>query len=463
VGNVVVVAAVRSSAAVIKEFLAQKEVDMMVDSGSSVSLIEESVARAHVTKTEVPPKGLQLISAEGKEIHVLGSVTLPVRLAGLKVSHSFVVVQSLISPVILGIDFLQQHNLVLDFTTTPVGIVCKQHSSKVTSPLPKCMKPLLNATKVCAATGVNNSEDIIDNCAIPLFGKFLPTCIPNCTIPLLLAVLEQNRTLFRPTPGQTRLAEHFIPTNGAPVKIPPRRIPAHFRAEVEEQIQAMLQDGIIEESSSPWMSPVVFVRKKIGDVRICVDYRALNKQTVKDSYPLPLPDEVQDRLAGCTVFSTFDLHSGYWQLPVHKSDQPKTAFCPGPGLGLFQFCRMPFGLCRAPASFQRLMNRICRDLPFATSYLDDVLIHSNSVSEHVQHLNTFFSHISDAGLTLRGEKCSIGLSKVKYLGHLFSAKGMEPDPENVATVRDWSIPHNVNELRSFLGLASYYRRYIQIF
>jgi len=169
VGNVVVVAAVRSSAAVVKGFLAQKEVDMMVDSGSSVSLIEESVARAYVTKTEAPPKGLQMISAKGKEIHVLGSITLPVRLAGLKVSHSFVMVQSLISPVILGIDFLQRHNLVLDFTTTPVSIVCKQHSSKVTSPLPKCMKPLLNATKVCAATGVNNSEDIIDNCTIPLF------------------------------------------------------------------------------------------------------------------------------------------------------------------------------------------------------------------------------------------------------------------------------------------------------
>ena len=222
----------------------------------------------------------------------------------------------------------------------------------------------------------------------------------------------------------------------------------------------MLQDGIIEESSSPWMSPAVFVHKKNGDVRICVDYRALNKQTVKDSYPLPLPDEVQDRLAGCTMFSTFDLRSGYWQLPVHKPDQLKTAFCPGPGLDLFQFRRMPFGLTGAPASFQLLMNRICRDLPFATSYLDDVLIHSLSVLEHVQNLQTFFTRLSNAGLTLRGEKCYIGLSKVKYLGHLFSAKGMEPDPEKIAAVHDWSTPCNVTELRSFLGLSSYYRRYI---
>ena len=138
----------------------------------------------------------------------------------------------------------------------------------------------------------------------------------------------------------------------------------------------MLKEGIIEESSSPWMSPAVFVCKKNGDVRIYVDYHALNKQTIKDAYPLPRPNEVQDRLAGCTIFSTLDLRSGYWQLPVHKEDQMKTAFCPGPGLGLFQFRRMPFGLSGAPASFQRLMDKICRDLPFTTTYLDDLLIHS---------------------------------------------------------------------------------------
>ena len=225
----------------------------------------------------------------------------------------------------------------------------------------------------------------------------------------------------------------------------------------------MLKEGIIKESSSPWMSPAVFVRKKNGDVRICVDYRALNKQTVKDAYPLPRPDEVQDRLAGCTIFSTLDLRSGYWQLPVHKEDQAKTAFCPGPGLGLFQFHRMPFGLSGAPASFQRLMDRICRDLPFATTYLDDLLIHSRTLQDHREHLHILFERLSRAGLTLQGDKCTIGLTKVKYLGHLFSAKGMEPDPQKVAAVSDWDTPNNVGELRSFLGLASYYRRYIYQF
>ena len=145
------------------------------------------------------------------------------------------------------------------------------------------------------------------------------------------------------------MAEHFIPTTGSPIKIPPHRIPANNR--VEDQLQQMLATGIIEESSNPWMAPMFFVRKKSGDLRLCVDYRELNKRTVKDAYPLPRPDETQDRLAGSAVFSTLNLQNGYWQLPIHEEDRPKTAFSPGPGLRLFQFCRMPFSLSGTPSSF----------------------------------------------------------------------------------------------------------------
>ena len=169
--------------------------------------------------------------------------------------------------------------------------------------------------KICAVQALaEKTGETIDNCAIPLFGKATPPVfdIPTCTDTLLLAVLEQHKKLFSTTPGHTKLAEHFIPTTGMPVKVPPRRIPANYRAEIEEQIQAMLKEGIIKESSSPWMSPAVFVQKKNGDVWICVDYCALNKQTIKDAYPLLRPDYVQDRLAGCTTYSTLDLCSGCW-------------------------------------------------------------------------------------------------------------------------------------------------------
>ena len=177
-----------------------------------------------------------------------------------------------------------------------------------------------------------------------------------------MSVVDQYKHLFRSIPGTTSAAFHNIPTKGSAIRVPPRRVPAHYRSEVERQIDDMLNQGVIEESSSPWMAPAVFVPKKSGEVRICIDYRELNKQSVRDSYPLPLPDEVQDRLAGSKVFSTIDLHSGYWQLPVAPADREKTAFCPGLGMGLYQFCRMPFGLSGAPGSFQRLMDSILRGL-----------------------------------------------------------------------------------------------------
>ena len=166
---------------------------------------------------------------------------------------------------------------------------------------------------------------------------------------------------------------------------------------------------------------------------------------------------------GSTVFSTLDPRSGYWQLPVHGNDQPKTAFCPRPGFSLFQFCRMSFGLSGAPSSFQRLMNTICSDLPFVITYLDDLLVHSKTTEEHAKHLTLLFQRMSNAGLTFRGSKCHIGLSSVTYLGHVFSSTGMSPDPEKVSAIRTWATPADVSSLRSFLGLASYYRRYIHQF
>ena len=225
----------------------------------------------------------------------------------------------------------------------------------------------------------------------------------------------------------------------------------------------MLDRNIIRVSSSPWLAPAVYVPKKSGEIRICIDYRGLNKQTVKDAYPLPLPDEVQNRLSGSKVFSKLDLHSGYWQLPVKEEDCIKTAFCPGPGVGLYVFCRMPFGVTGGPSSFQRLMDKVLHGLPFAISYIDDVLVHLPDMKCHLQHLQQVFERLANAGQTLRGSKYQLGLDKVHYLGHVFSESGMSPDKEKIAVIKDWPIPKTVTEIRQFLGLASYYHRYIQQF
>ena len=461
----VVVAAVKSQGAIVKGELGGLCVEVMMDSGSSISLMMESFAKNYENRSTI--KGLKLVSAAGEPIPVIGKVIAPITVGALCVDHNFVVVHSLITPVILGIDFLQKHGIVLDFTTMPVTI--HNINPLIDHDIPPEAQPILDTArnttrKVCAVASVTESnEDIIDNCAVPLFSTETTYDMPRSQDSDFTALLETHRKLFCDTPGKTNLTEHFIPTVGNPVKVPPRRIPANYRAEIEQQISSMLQQGIIEVSSSPWMAPAVFVRKKSGEIRLCVDYRELNKKTVKDAYPLPRPDEVQDRLRGSTIFSTFDLKSGYWQLPVHQDDQPKTAFCPGSGFGLFQFCRMPFGLSGAPGSFQRLMNNVCGDLPFVTTYLDDLLVHSMSKEEHLQHLHVMFQKMSAAGLTFRGSKCHIGLSQVTYLGHVFSAAGMGPDPHKVSAVRDWMTPTDQASLRSFLGLASYYRRYIPCF
>jgi len=413
---------------------------MMVDSGSSVTLIEQSVPVGFLTKLSVTESSIRLVSAAGDKIPTLGSITLSVHLGPLRTNHSLVIFDSLISPVILGLDFLCKHKITVDFSSSPVNLTILQANYQNLQDLvPLFDAKKKNKAKICAVEALTEpSEESIDECAIPLFVDSV--CneydVPSCAVPTLSSLIEQYKSLFCKSPGSTTLAEHFIPTTGTPVKVPPRRIPVNYHQEAEKQIQTMLKDGVIEESSSPWLAPVVFVRKKTGDIRICVDYRELNKRTVKDAYPLPLPDEVQDRLAGSVIFSTLDLQSGYWQLPAHVNDRAKTAFCPAPGLGLFQFHKMPFGLSGVPVSFQRLMDTLLRDLSFVTTYLDDVLIHSSSIEENPRHLATVFERLYAAGLTLRGGKCNIGVCEVKYLGHVFSGKGMEPDSTKISAVCD---------------------------
>ena len=317
-------------------------------------------------------------------------------------------------------------------------------------------------SKICAIAAIQDpTNDLIDDCSIPDFQNTdceMPECAPG-----LKLIIEQYKHLFILKPGKAEGTFHYIPTSGCPVKVSPRRIPAHYKEEVEKQIQHMLDNHIIEPSSSPWMSPAVFVKKKTGEIRLCIDYRELNKKTTHDSYPLPLPDEVQDWLAGSSIFSTLDLQSGYWQLPVNPADKEKTAFCPGPGMGLFEFCRMPFGLSGAPSSFQRFMDKIFRGLSYVTIYLDDILVHSPDEKAHEAHLLEVFNRLSAAGVTLRGKKCRIGMKTVAYLGHVFSAQRMAPDPSKIQAVQEWPVPSNITDVRQFLGLASYYRRYIQHF
>ena len=251
--------------------------------------------------------------------------------------------------------------------------------------------------------------------------------------------------------GRTSLVQHTIDTGDAmPIKQRPYRTTPGNKQEIDRQVDDMLQRGIIQESVSPWSSPVVLVKKKNGEMRFCVDFRAINKVTKKDSFPMPLVADTLDALSGTQYFSILDLKSGYWQIELHPSAREKTAFVTHNGL--YEFLVMPFGLTNCGASFQRLMGHILRSLEyrFALIYIDDIIIFSKSVEEHLVHLEEVFTRLREANVKLNPKKCSFVKQKVEYLGHVVTPEGGMPNPEKVRVVRDFPAPKNIKELRAAL-------------
>ena len=262
--------------------------------------------------------------------------------------------------------------------------------------------------------------------------------------------------------GRTQLETHRIPTgDAAPVRQPPRRAPMHLRADIEAQIQSMLEQGIVEECASSWAAPIVIVKKKDGSNRICVDYRALNAVTEKDAHPLPRIEDSLDALAGSCVYSTLDMTSGYHQVEVAEADRDKTAFVTGMGHHL-RYVTMPFGLCNAPSTFQRLMEKVLQGLLWRTAvvYLDDVVIYSRSLEDHYSHLEAVIQRFQQHNLKLKPRKCELFRTRVHYLGHVVTPEGVATDPALIEKVTGWDPPQNLKEVRTFLGLTGYYRRFV---
>ncbi|CAM4689811.1 unnamed protein product, partial [Lepidochelys olivacea] len=276
-------------------------------------------------------------------------------------------------------------------------------------------------------------------------------------------VLHPYRQLFSNQPGRTNLTVHRVQTGShPPIRCSPFRVTGKTAQDLEREVRDMLALGVIQPSASPWASPVVLVPKKDGSVRFCVDYRKLNAITVSDAYPMPRPDELLDKLGGARYLTTMDLTKGYWQVPLDADARLKSAFITP--LGLYEFLTLPFGLKGAPATFQRLVDQLLRGMEsFAVAYIDDICVFSQTWEDHVSQVRQVLDRLQGAGLTVKAEKCKVGMAEVSYLGHRVGSGRLKPEPAKVEVIRDWPAPHTKKQVQAFIGMAGYYRRFVPHF
>ena len=284
----------------------------------------------------------------------------------------------------------------------------------------------------------------------------------------LASVLSEYDDLFMKNKsdiGRCKIAKHRIELE--PEAIPhregARRMSPDKAAKANQEVQNLLALGLIQPSYSPWASGIVMVKKKSGELRFCCDFRPLNDVTVKDAFPLPRIDESLSRIANAKIFTSIDLAWAFWQIPLKKRDRRKTAFACE--LGLFEWRRMPFGLCNASATFQRSITRALQKIQqrhgsVVMAYIDDIVIATETIEDHLERIREVFECLREAGFKMRAEKCDFMRTETKYLGRVVSAEGIKPDPAAVSKIQEWMPPRNREELQSFLGFANYYRDFI---
>ena len=266
------------------------------------------------------------------------------------------------------------------------------------------------------------------------------------------------------SPRRNTVLEHKIITdNSLPVYQKPRRIPAAWEQEVDAQVHEMLDNNIIRPSESPWNSPIILVKKKDNSTRFVCDFRKLNDTTKKDTYPLPHIKDVLDKMAGAKYWSTLDAASAYWSMPLHEQDKEKTAF--SVPRGKFEFNVTPYGLCNAGASYQRLMDICLSGLPadHILAYMDDIAIYSKTFDEHLKDLEAVLLRLRSAGISLKASKCIFASQTVEFLGYELSAEGIKPQERLTSAIREFPRPSTKKDLKRFLGLAGFYRNFIEGF
>eukprot|EP00731_Ephydatia_muelleri_P017571 Em0010g669a len=497
---------------------------MLVDTGSSVTILHENIWKKAVKgKKELKQATCPVMAVNGESLPLCGQAEVTLQVGSYSGVHKVLVVRDMTQQCLLGTDFLEQCHCVINMGTRTLTMAVRlpvrletdsdvfkdgrglfepkpsddhsgllvAHSVSYVSSQGDTVIQLMNVTStpISVYAGEKMSvlselqEEISAN-AVKASGNGQPVAARNAidksigvllldTEGLTTGEREKLRSLLQTLGdvisvgdgdlGRTSVLRHKIDTGSAlPIRQQSRRLPFHQRGVVKDMIDGMLKQGIIEPSEGAWASPIVLARKD-GSFRFCVDFRRVNDVTKKDVHPLPRIDDALDSLAGAKWFSTLDLACGYWQVEMDPADKEKTSFTTP--FGLHQFRVMPFGLSNAPGTFQRLMSLVLSGLCWSTClvYLDDIIIFSQTVDEHLQRLRDVLQRLKDAGLKIKPSKCQLLRKSVLYLGHIVSEKGVEVDPKKTSCVHSWQVPNDRECLRKFLGFASYYRKFIPSF
>jgi hypothetical protein len=432
---------------------------VLFDSGATHSFVSYCFAKASCLEPEALDINLVVATPIGNTILCTSVVkNCPILVEGHVMPANLVVFEMRRFDIILGMDWLSKYHACVDY-------FCKEIVFKPPGAAEFKIQGDRNTGALKLISAIQATKLLRSGCLGYL------ACVTEeklgCRIEEIPIVWEFVDVFPEELPGippdrEIEFTIDLLPDTAPISKAPYRMAPLELK-ELKDQLQELLDKGFIRPSVSPWVAPILFVKKKDGLMRLCIDYRELNKVTIKNRYPLPRIDDLFDQLQGSQVFSKIDLCSSYNQLKVQEKDVQKTAF--RTRYGHYEFLVMPFGLTNAPAAFMDMMNQIFREFVdrCVVVFIDDILIYSKSWEEHEEHLRTVLSVLRKHQLFAKFKKCEFWLDKVTILGHVVTKEGIAVDPGKVEAVVNWVRPSNAHEVRSFLGLVGYYKRFVEGF